>query len=215
MFVSRPFLKIGFSCASVLLLVTANASAHDSNDGDTQSFRIAQAELDLALDVRYLKSHGVENFGDLSSLDRNDSGRDDSFGWENTDHSGKSSKDDRDSRFSFGQHDGWHFEFVDSRHDDRGDHGRGNNWGDGSFGGGFPQSGNGGGCNGGGDSNGGDPICGGNPICGGGDPNGGGDPGNSATPEPRASVLSVIAAGAMALLLVGRNVRRRAGVNRG
>jgi hypothetical protein len=210
MFVSRPFLKIGFSCASALLLVTANASAHDSDNRDTQSFQIAEAELDLALDVRYLKSNGVENFGDFSSFDRNDSGRDDSFGWEDSNDSGKSSKDDRESRFSFGRHDNWHFEFVDSRHDDRGDHGRGDKGGDGYFGGGFPQSGNGGGdCNGGGDSN------GGNPICGGGDPNGGGDPGNSATPEPRASVLSVIAAGAMALLLVGRNVRRRAGVNRG
>ena len=209
MFVSRPFLKIGFSCASVLLLVTANAGAHDSDKRDSQSLRIAEVEFDLASDVRYLKSHGVENFGDLSNFDN-------SSGWENSDRSGKSSKDDRDSRFSFDRHDGWHFEFVDSRHDGHGDHGRGNDWGDGWFGGGFPQGGNGGGdCTGGGNSNGGDPICGGNPTCGGGDPNGGGDPGNSATPEPRASVLSVIAAGAMALLLVGRNVRRRAGVNRG
>jgi hypothetical protein len=215
MFVSRPFLKIGFSCASALLLVTANASAHDSDKHDTQSYRIAQAELDLALDVRYLKSHGVENFGDFSSFGRNDSGRDDSFGWEDSNHSGKSSKNDRDSRFSFDRHDGWHFEFVDSRHDDPG-HGRDNDWGWGNGNGNGSFGGNGGGdCNGGGNSNGGDPICGGNPICGGGDPNGGGDPGNSATPEPRASVLSVIAAGAMALLLVGRNVRRRAGVNRG
>jgi hypothetical protein len=200
MFVSRSFLKIGLASTSALLLLAANASAHDSDNRDSQSFRIAQTELDLALDIRYLKSQGVENFGGL------DFGRENSFGWEDSDHSGKSSKDDRDSRFSLGHHDGWHFEFADSRHDD---HGRGNNWGDGSFGGGFPQGGYGGGdCNGGGNSNSGDPICGGNPTC------GGGDPGNSATPEPRASVLSVIAAGAMALLLVGRNVRRRAGVNR-
>src|ERR1700677_557297 len=142
MFVSRPFVKIGVSCASALLLLSANASAHNSDNSDSQSFRIAQAELDLTLDVRYLKSLGVEDFGDLSSFNGNDSSGSYSSGWENTDHSGKSSKDDSESQFSFGKHDGWHFEFTDSRHDD---HGRGNNWGDGPFGGGFPQSGNGGG----------------------------------------------------------------------
>jgi len=203
MFVSRPFLKIGVSCASALLLVTANASAHDSHDSDSQSFQIAQAELDLALDVRYLKSHGVDNFDDLFKSNGGDSGGNNSFSWEDSDHSGKSSKGD--NRFSLGKRDGWHFEFADSRHDE---HGRGNDWGgSGSYGGGFPQNGNGGGdCNnGGGDSNGG-----GNPVCGGGDPGG-----NNATPEPSRSVLSIIAAGAMALLLVGRNVRRRIGLSRG
>jgi hypothetical protein len=207
MFVSHPFLKIGMSCASALLLLTANASAHDSHESDSQSFRIAQAELDLAFDVRYLKSQGVENFGDLFKFDRGDSGGGHSFAGEDSDHSGKSSKGDGDDRFSLGKRDGWHFEFVDSRHDDHdwgNDQGRGNDWGgNGPFCGGFPQNGNGGG-----DSNGG-----GNPVCGGGDPISGGDPGNNATPEPSRSALSFIAAGAMALLLAGRKVRRRIGLN--
>jgi hypothetical protein len=209
MFVSRPFLKIGMSCTSALLLITANASARDSHESDSQSFRIAQAELDLAFDVRYLKSHGVENFGDLFKFDRGDFGGGHSFAGEDSDHSGKSSKGDRDDRFSLGKRDGWHFEFVDSRHDDHGwgnDHGRGNDWGGNDpFCGGFPQNGNGGGDCHGGDSNG----CG-NPI----GVSVGGDPiGSTATPEPSRSALSIIAAGAMALLLAGRKVRRRIGLN--
>lgn len=48
--------------------------------------------------------------------------------------------------------------------------------------------------------------------CSGGDPNGGGSP---AAPEPGASYLSLIAAGAMALLLVGRKARQRTPARRG
>jgi hypothetical protein len=199
LFVFRPFYKIGLGCASAFLLLAANAGARDVDHSESPFGQLGDVNFSLrfedrsfdGFDSKYPGDHFVD-FGSQSDWSDGDSSSKwgfDSRGFDFTDakDSGKASDHDGSPYFVFDKHGGRddrHFDYGNpwfAWYDDRGRHD-----GHGDSGSGCGNTGNGGG----------DPGNG----CGNGDPNGG----NSATPEPGATSLALIAASAMALLLVRR-----------
>ncbi len=198
-FISHPFRKMAVGAASALVLLTAHAGAHDTGKSDSQSDKFGDFNFALNFDD--------SRFGDSGSHDWDNQSF--NFNLGSTGHGSRGGEDIlklkielleleiRDAEKSRKSWDDGGSKFVFDRH-----HGDGHDFG-------YPWSGHDGGHDGGGDSTSGNGC--GNPDptggngCGNGDPNGG----NSATPEPGTGYLSLLASGAMALLLVGRNLRRR------
>ena len=196
----RPFLNLSVGCASALLLfATAMVTKVQADDfGHDIAFAFDLGNKDRSYDSNSDSGKSDHDTVDFSFNNCGDSSGSDSFNFGDGNRDRGSHHDDffaftwkdKDGKHDEGKHDsGW--SFGDCPPPDN----SGCNWNHGG-------RGDGNGCSGG-DSNGGCPN--------GGDPNGGG----SATPEPGAGYLSLIAAGAMAGLLIRRGRRQGATGPRG